>query len=200
LEKILSSALPNEMKRKVDNKYISLENLWNKINEEYKIPSNVADLFNQSKLMVLNPSAHYQKLSQPIYKRELKNAFALIDELKKLDLQYPELLIEKGKRLIFKHPHCNYTFEFELNSDMVRNSAGANDPKCQIHTWQFNGTEFYDFNSKGVDDGYSKCTPKFSNLKSGLLRLDLPEKVDENCFLDNTTIEQGTLREVFDSK
>lgn len=201
IEKIFSGAVPDEVKRRIDNKmkdkFISLNNTWQQVNEIHKnIPKAVQELFDQSKLMILNPSAHNQRLSQPIYKRELQDAFKLVDELQKLNLQPDILLVEKGKRIIFKHPQENYSFEFELLKDLVRNCiTGDNDPRCKIHRWQYRGTDFYDFNTGGVNNGYSLSTPKFSNLKLGLFALSLIPTVDNDCFLDNTTIEKDTLRE-----
>lgn len=201
IEKIFSAAVPEEIKRKIDNKmkdkFIPLNNTWQQVTAIHKnIPQRVQDLFNQSKLMILNPSAHNQRLSQPIYRRELQDAFMLVDELQKLNLQPDILLVEKGKRIVFKHPIENYSFEFELSSDLVRNCiAGDNDPKCKIHTWQYNGTEFYDFSTGNVNNSYASSTPKFSRLKSGLFTLPLTPAVDEDYFLDNTTLEISTLRE-----
>lgn len=201
IEKIFSEAVPDEVKRKINNKmkdqFIPLNNTWQQVKEIHRnIPKPVQDLFDQSKLMILNPSAHNQRLSQPIYRRELQDAFRLVDELQKLDLQPDILLVEKGKRIVFKHPQENYSFEFELSSDLVRNCiAGDNDPRCKIHTWQYNGIEFYDFSTGNVNNSYASSTPKFSRLKSGLFSLPLTPAVDEDYFLDNTTLEISTLRE-----
>lgn len=201
IEKIFSEAVPDEVKRKINNKmkdqFIPLNNTWQQVKEIHRnIPKPVQDLFDQSKLMILNPSAHNQRLSQPIYRRELQDAFRLVDELQKLNLQPDILLVEKGKRIVFKHPIENYSFEFELSSDLVRNCiAGDNDPKCKIHTWQYNGTEFYDFSTGNVNNSYASNTPKFSRLKSGLFTLPLTPAVYEYYFLDNTTLEISTLRE-----
>lgn len=201
IEKIFSEAVPDEVKRNIDNKmkdkFIPLNNTWQQVKRIHKnIPKHVQDLFDQSKLMILNPSAHNQRLSQPIYRRELQDAFKLIDKLQELHLQPDILLIEKGKRIIFRHPNENYSFDFELSRNLVRNCiTGDDDPKCKIHTWQYNGTEFYDFATGGVNTGYASSNPKFSRLKAGLFALNLTPAVDENCFLDNTTIEKSTLRE-----
>ena len=68
--------------------------------------------------MVLNPQAHFQRLSQPLYKIELDNAFKLLEDLKK-DYPIPlqTILLVKGTVLEFTHPTENYTFECELISD-----------------------------------------------------------------------------------
>lgn len=201
IEKIFSEAVPDEVKRKIDqkmkDKFIPLNNTWQQIKEMHSIPADIQRLFDQSKLMILNPSAHNQRLSQPIYKRELQDAFRLVDKLLKLNLQPNVLLIEKGKRIVFKHPQEHYSFEFELSRDLVRSCiTGDNDPKCKIHTWQYKGTEFYDFSTGGINDSYPKCSPVFSKLKLGLFGLPLSPQVDEECFLDNTVVEYGNLREI----
>ncbi len=195
LERILSSSLPDELKKKADGQFVDLEYLWRMTKERYNFDQTIIALFEQAKRVLLNPSAHYQRISQPIYRRELSEAFRLIDELEKLDLSFDTLLIEKGKRMTFKHPTENYTFEFELKSDMTDKAGMRNDPKCKIYTWQYNGIEFYNLDTKEVDSTYSKSTPRFSRLKSSLFALELAHKIDEDCFLDNTTVEKGILRE-----
>lgn len=196
LEKIITESLPDELKRSAgDKKFFDLETLWRKAAGYYTIPSHISHLFSQSKLMVLNPSAHHQRLSQPIYKRELLDAFKLVDELIKLDLHVETLLIEKAKKLIFKHPTENYTFKFELKQNMVEKQGQKNDPKCKIHTWQYNNIEYYDFIIQKVNlsNPYIKSSPRFSTLKQGLL--DLPLQITEDCFLENTVIDGCLLKE-----
>lgn len=200
IEKIFSEAVPDEVKRRIDNnmkdKFIPLHHIWQQIKVIHNIPADIQMLFDQSKLMILNPAAHNQRLSKPIFRRELQDAFTLVDKLQKLNLQPNVLLIEKRKKIVFKHPTENYSFEFELNSDLVRNCiTGDNDPKCKIHSWQYDGTEFYDFSTRAVNNSYASATPKFSRLKSGLFALPLNPKIDEDCFLDNSVVGYGTLRE-----
>lgn len=194
LEKIMSDSLPDELKRRVgDNQFYDLETLWLKAKQYHNFPAKINDLFAQSKLMVLNPSAHHQRLSQPIYKRELLNAFDLVNELQKLNLHIDKLFVEKGKKLVFRHPAEEYSFEFELKQDMVKKQGQINDPKCIIHTWQYKRTVYYDFQTGGIDDSYSKATPKFSRLKQGLI--DLPLQINEDCFFENTVVENCILKD-----
>lgn len=202
IEKIFSEAVPDELKKKIEknmkDRFIPLNNTWQQVESIYHIPADIKELFKQSKLMILNPAAHNQRLSQPIYKRELQNAFTLVDKLQRLNLHPDVLLIEKGKRLVFRHPTEDYSFEFELKSDLIRNCmTGENNPKCKIHTWQYNGTDFYNFSTGVRDDSHSKDTPKLSRLKSSLYSLPLSPPVDEDCFLDNTIVECGVLRDFF---
>ncbi|MCD7972905.1 MAG: hypothetical protein LUG18_09620 [Candidatus Azobacteroides sp.] len=196
LEKIVAKSLPDEVKRSVEDKFLSLDTLWQKAAEYHKIPDKLKTLFSRSKLMVLNPSAHHQRLSQPIYKRELLDAFELVDGLEKLNLHVETLLIEKAKKLVFTHPTENYSFEFELIADMGIDKQGQkNDPKCKIHTWQYNNIDYYDFNtlSANPSNPYAKSKPRFSRLKQGLL--NLPLQITEECFLENTIIENGVLKD-----
>lgn len=192
LEKLIAEALPDEIKRRADGKFMSLETLWEKLNNRHTIPQSIQDLFNQSKLMVLNPSAHYQRLSQPIYRRELLAAFDLVKQLTALNLTVDTLLIEKNKRLKFTHPTEPYTFEFELRHDMTLDKTP--DPKCNIIAWTYEGTLFKKVDTGIVDSSYSRSTPRFSRLKENLFNLP-GLNINERSFLDNTTIEQGTLRE-----
>ena len=80
---------------------------------------------------------------------------------------------------------------------MIKSIGEINDPKCVIHTWQYNETDFYNFETGGVDPSYSETNPKFSRLKSSLFSLTPLLPIDEDCFLDNTFIENFPLRKIF---
>jgi ribosomal protein L39E len=114
------------------------------------ITDDLKKLFKETKLMVLNPQAHFQDISLPIYKVELEKAFELIKLLKQ---NYPipqyTIALSKGMKMQFKHPTARYTFDFELSSDFfIENLNGTENityPKCIISSWQFNNRIFWDF-------------------------------------------------------
>ncbi len=197
LEEFVTNYLPEEYCRNADGKFIELNKLWDRLlRYTNSIPPRIDNLFRQSKLMVLNPSAHYQKTSFPIYKRELLKAFELIDELKKLNIQVKILLVDKDSKLIFKHPSTNYSFEFQLTQDMIH---GKNeDPSCKIITWQYNGVDFYSFQA-GIAHGTppSVSETKLSRLIDNLMKISVLS-ITKEMFLSNTYIEKGTLKEAIE--
>ena len=159
LEKIVGERLPDELKYKSDGNFLSLQTLWDRMNERYNainnpIPKTIISLFEESKLFVLNPQAHYQNYSFPIYKIELEKAFELIDELNAVSIPERKILLAKGMELEFKHPEINYSFKFELLTDFYKDSLDTNSkpiyPKCKVIHWQFESKDFFDIQSQQV--------------------------------------------------
>ncbi len=194
LEEFVTDYLPEEYCKNADGKFIELNKLWDRLLKyTNSIPPRIDNMFKQSKLMILNPAAHYQKTSFPIYKRELLKAFGLIDELKKLNIQVKILLVDKNSKLIFKHPSTNYSFEFQLTQDMIR---GKNeDPTCKIITWQYNGVDFYSFQPRiahGTPPLVSET--KLGRIIDNLMKISVLG-ITKDMFLANTYIDKGTLKE-----
>lgn len=193
LEEFVVEHLPEEFCKNADGKFVELNELWKRLKRyTNSIPSNIDDRFKQSKLLVLNPSVHYQKLSMPIYKQELIKAFELIEDLKKLTVEVKILLIGKGDVLTFKHPTMDYTFMFTMEQDMIR---GKNeDPLCSINSWQFNGTEFYDFVNGIHGTPPSVKKTQLSRIITNLIKIEVLG-ITEDMFKENTKIQKGTLKE-----
>lgn len=193
LEKFIVSLLPEEYSKNADGRFIDLNSLWERlVKYTNSIPEDIKCRFSQSKLMVLNPSAHYQKLSFPIYRKELSDAIDLIKDLRALSISVKTLLIDTESTLVFKHPLQNYTFEFSLKQNMIR--GDQENPFCIIKTWQYNGIEFYDFINKkpGTPPEHNEC--RFNKMIDNLLLI--PElNITRDMFIKNTTIGKGTLEE-----
>lgn len=193
LENFIVNLLPAECCKNADGKFIELNSLWKKLLKySNSIPEDIKRRFSQSKLMVLNPSVHYQKLSFPIYKKELCDAIDLIKDLRALSISVKTLLIDTESTLIFKHPSQNYTFEFSLKQNMIRGEQ--ENPLCIIKTWQYNDIEFYDFinNCPGNPPKQKEC-----RFKRMIYNLSLVPrlKITKEMFIKNTTIGKGTLEE-----
>ncbi len=193
LEEFVTEHLPVECCKNADGKFVELNTLWKKlIRYTNSIPSDLRTKFEQSKLLVLNPAVHYQKLSIPIYKQELIKAFELIEDLKKLTIEVKFLLIGKGDVLIFKHPTMDYTFMFTMEQDMVRGKS--EDPLCIINSWQFNGTEFYDFVNGIHGTPPTVKRTQLSKIIANLTKINVLG-ITEDMFKENTKIQKGTLKE-----
>ena len=121
IEEYIQQYLPDEYCKNADGRFVELNTLWKRfLKYANQVPQSIIDSFDQSRLLVLNPSVHYQRLSWPIYRSELLKAFKLVEELKALAPNVKTLLIAKNTKLIFKHPTENYTLEFVIKEDMIR--------------------------------------------------------------------------------
>ena len=193
LEEFIVNLLPEEYCKNADGKFVELNTLWKKLlNFTNSIPEDIKTRFYQSKLIVLNPSAHYQKLSFPIYRKELSDAIDLIKDLRALSISIKTLLIDTKNSLIFKHPSQNYTFEFSLKQEMIRGTQ--ENPQCIIKEWQFNDIKFYDFINGDHGNPPKQREPKFDKMIENLSHIP-GLNITKEMFVKNTTIGKGTLEE-----
>ena len=212
LEKIVNLRLPDELKSKTDGSYLSLQTLWSKMVIRYdllgnQITDDLKKIFEETKLLVLNPQAHFQAISLPIYKVELDKAFKLIEQL---NLNYPipvyTILLSKGMKLQFKHPSQNYTFDFELLSDFyidgMNGASVLHFPKCKVNSWQYDGTDFFCPGQKKVINSkevHKRLDDKLDDVLTNLKK-DTVLNITNQIFIDNTSIESSiwSLKEILD--
>ena len=143
-------------------------------------------------LTILNPSAHYQKLSYPIYKRELLDAIGLIEDIKHIPIKVKILLVDKDTHLKFIHPHQDYSFEFKLKQDMIKGKEM--NPTCVIETWQYNGIALYDFVNGNHGTPPAVQEPRLNKMIGNLMNIPMLE-ITKEMFLQNTYLEKGTLED-----
>lgn len=193
IEEYIQQYLPDEYCKNPDGRFVELNTLWKRfLQYANQVPQSIKDSFDQSRLLVLNPSVHYQRLSWPIYRSELLKAFKLVEELKALAPNVKTLLIAKNTKLIFKHPTENYTLEFVIKEDMIR---GRNEnPQCHINTWQYNGIELHDFRTGEAGDPPrvpdTRLRRLIENIES-IAQLGITKEMFENY----SYLDSGTLRE-----
>ncbi len=193
LEEFIVNLLPEEYCKNADGKFVELNTLWKRLLKfTDSIPEDIKRRFSQSKLTVLNPSVHYQKLSFPIYKKELSDALDLVKDLRALSISVKILLVDTDSCLIFKHPTQNYTFEFSLKQKMIR--GFQENPLCIIKTWQYNNIEFYDFIGGAHGNPPKQKEPKFYKMIENLSHIP-GLNITNEMFIKNTTIGKGTLEE-----
>ena len=174
LEQSVGELLPYELKVDTKGRFISLEKLWDKFvtfysNNGKPLDPVMQNLFSDSKLLILNVAAHYQRLSNPIYKIELDKAFKLVDYVMSLEKISNKLVIEGGKRIVFQHPTIDYKCSFELDSDLeiVQDEhIVARIPKCKNIRWSYNGVDNWDFETNQQDSNHPLLTscPKITNF------------------------------------
>lgn len=174
LEQCIGDLLPHELKTRADGGFVDLQTLWDKLitfysNNRNPIDLSIQKLFNNSKLLILNVAAHYQRLSNPIYKIELEKVFELVNYIKSLDKISNKLVIEGGKQIIFEHPYVDYKCSFELDSDLeiIQNEhIVVRIPKCKNIKWAYNGVDNWDFESNMQNDNHPllNSTPKITKF------------------------------------
>jgi hypothetical protein len=211
LERIVVERLPIELKSKVNEKFIPLETLWDRMVERYnilgkEITADIRKAFSESKLHILNPQAHFQSLSLPVYKNELDKVFQLIKDIE-ADYLIPSktLLINKETTLLFSFVNDthNYSIRFELLTDFYSDELGGtveiHYPKCKVLSWQYNGQEFWDFHMNQVV--VLPKPMKFNKLQQLVSLIEKqPLGISKDNFIDMTTIENNiwTLKDVLD--
>lgn len=201
LEQNIGELLPFELKTRADGGFLDLQTLWDKmvkfyLNNGKPLDPSMQKLFNDSKLLILNVAAHYQRLSNPIYKIELDHVFMLVNYVNSLEKISNKLVIEGGKQITFHHPTKDYQCSFELDSDLEiiqDEHIVARIPKCKNIKWSYNGTENWDFetDSQNNDHVLLKASPnlmRFFERCCQKLPLGIThDMLMHNCKIDNKT-------------
>lgn len=182
LEEILYDLLPFELKQRTEGKFLSLQTLWEKVlsfssHTNMAIDPATIEIFNQSKLLILNPSAHYQRLSMPIYKKELEEAFKLVESLKGIDKVSRKLVVPNDSDFSFIHPIEPYQCTFKLKSKIEFNADDhlyGQMPQCTEIKWSYNGVEFYDFDTgkQNMSHPLMTASPRLNKFISRLCEID----------------------------
>ncbi len=212
LEKVVIERLPVEYTRVIEGKPHNLKHLWTLLESRYQsfgspITEEIKVKFEQSKLLILNPQAHYS-LGIPVYRNELESIFSLVGDIEAYPIPRTKILLNKGMQFEFKHPAVDYSFCFELASDFTLDGLGEDEgiilPKCKVLVFQFESNEYWNFRSKSRYDN--------STIDSIKGRSDRLDKVYQNIkkepslnltqkmFIDNTSAINGiwSLRQVVD--
>lgn len=202
LEQILKNLLPPEILKSDPDTFVSLQSMWGKFKQIYNpIAPNIMSLFENSKLLILNPAAHL--LSKPIYKRELDRAFKLVEELKKIPSKYKEIiLIEKGAKVEYKSTStpqylCSFNLDVAMCADRETKQI-VKEPKCSNIYFEYDGIQYYDTNTgmSNVNHRLKTAQPLLSRFIQGLS--NNPFNITENDFLDNAKVNGISLREHLD--
>ncbi len=211
LERIVVERLPVELKSKVSEKFIPLETLWDRMVERYatlgnEISADIKQAFKESKLHILNPQAHFQSLSLPVYKNELDKVFNLISDIEATYLiPNKTLLINKETTLLFSFINGthNYKIKFELLTDFYFDELSGNVqiryPKCKVLTWIYNGQEFWDFHKNQIV--VPSGPMEFNKIQKLISLIEMqPLGITKEDFINMTIIENNiwTLKDVLD--
>lgn len=207
IEKLIVTLLPKELYLRPDGGFVELQTLWEKLKDFYShngfpLSADTIHLFEDSKLLVLNPAAHFQRLATPVYKNELINAFSLYDELIKLPKIEKELVIPKGSIAEFNAPDINYYYRFVFNEDLtiiMGDNLISVMPHCSNIYWQYNGIEYYDFETgvQNLNHRLRTSTPKLNKLLEGLTQ-KIPLGITEDRFIKECTVNGTKLNDYFE--
>ena len=197
LEQSVGELLPYELKTRADGGFVDLQTLWDKLVKFYSdngksLEPPMQILFTNSKLLILNVAAHFQRLSNPIYKIELDKVFKLVDYVRSLEKISNKLVIEGGKRIVFQHPTIDYKCSFELDSDLeiVQDEhIVARIPKCKNIKWSYNDVENWDFesNQQNNDHRLLIASPKITDFFQRF-----PLGITHDMLMKYSKIEGGT--------
>lgn len=211
VEKLVNQRLPPVLKEKVDGSFLSLQTLWSNMLKRYTdlgkpIAPDLIKIFDETKLMVLNPQAHFQDISLPIYKVELEKAFFLIKELKdKYPIPIYTIVLAKGMKLQFKHPTEDYTFDFELISDLYIDGMNGTTtielPKCKVVSWQYDTQVFWDIPSNSIKIPAKPIIQKLNQIvERHIANVSVPLNITTEIFIENTIIENciWSFKEILD--
>ncbi len=207
LEKLFVHLLPQELYIRHDGTFVPLQTLWEKLKDFYSrngkpIDPDIIALFTDSKLLVLNPNAHFQRLSVPVYRSELKTAFTLYEKLSNLEKIEKELVIPRGTTAVFNAPDINYYYRFVFDEDLtiiMGDNLISVMPHCSNIYWRYNGIEYYDF-EKGVQNINHRLrtsTPKLNKLLEGLTQ-KIPLGITEDRFIKECTVNGTKLNDYFE--
>lgn len=206
LEQSVGELLPYELKVDAKGGFISLEKLWDKLVAFYSkngksLDSSMQQLFSDSKLLILNVAAHYQRLSNPIYKIELDKVFKLVDYVKSLEKISNKLIIAGGKRIIFQHPSLEYQCSFELESDLEiiqEEHIIAKIPRCKNIRWTYNNIDNWDFETNTQNDNHPllTSTPKITTFFTNCCE-KLPLNITHDMLMQHCRLEGIPLIEYF---
>ena len=201
LEQSVGELLPYELKTRADGGFVDLQTLWAKLVKFYSdngksLEPPMQILFTNSKLLILNVAAHFQRLSNPIYKIELDKVFKLVDYVRSLEKISNKLVIEGGKRIVFQHPTIDYKCSFELDSDLeiVQDAhLVARIPNCKNIRWSYNGVDNWDFetNQQNNDHILLTSTPKMTKFFSNCCE-KLPLGISHEMIMLHCKIEGET--------
>ena len=206
MEQSVGELLPYELKVDAKGGFISLEKLWDKLVAFYSkngksLDSSMQQLFSDSKLLILNVAAHYQRLSNPIYKIELDKVFKLVDYVKSLEKISNKLIIAGGKRIIFQHPSLEYQCSFELESDLEiiqEEHIIAKIPRCKNIRWTYNNIDNWDFETNTQNDNHPllTSTPKITTFFTNCCE-KLPLNITHDMLMQHCRLEEIPLIEYF---
>ena len=199
--------MPKELFLRPDGSFVELQTLWEKLKDFYShnglsVSTDTIHLFEDSKLLVLNPAAHFQRFATPVYKNELINAFSLYDELSKLPKLEKEFVIPKGAVAEFNAPHTPYYCRFEFDNDFIiieGDNIISRMPKCKNIYWKYNGIDYYDFETgaQNLDHPFKTATPKLNKFLEGITQ-KIPLGITEELFMENCMINGTSLNEYFE--
>jgi len=199
LENQISNRLPFELKTNANGSFIELQALWNKLITFYSshgdnIEDTIRRLFSSSKLIILNPAAHYQRLSTPFFRTELINAFRLLGKIKRLKKIERKLLIPTETTIKFQHPSKPYVCKFELEKDLIVEIGDhivSVIPKCKNIFWEYNGIKYYNFET-GKEDMSNRLITSTPKVTDFIRKMPKELGVTEDVFISNCTI--GNIR------
>ena len=207
IEQFIKIRIPDVFKKNTENEYHNLEHYWNLFIERYQalginLDTKYHHWFKQTKLVVLNPSAH-ANISQQIYKVELEKAFEFRRVIEKYcPINDQVLVIAEKTKFEFRHPTEKYVFEFYFKTDFLCAKQNQNFieilPKAIIESFSYNGILWWDFQTKSVyDKSFIEKNILNKEVKFDKMLVNLKKEtflaITDEMFFENTFVKNSTL-------
>lgn len=207
LENFVKGRIPDVLKKIKDNEFHNLDHYWNIFVDIYKklgvsTSKDIHDWFKQTKLVILNPSAH-ANLSHQIFKNELEKAYEFREKIEILYQPNNEsLIIAEKTAFIFKHPDENYIFEFYFKTDFIALNLNGNInellPKAIVTNFEFNDVKLWDFQTLApYDNNFINNRIIDKKIKFDRMLLNLKQiaslAITDDMFYSNTTLKHSKI-------
>ena len=158
-EAIIKNLLPDTYRIDQHSEPITnLEGLMQQIYQLYEDsnipqPQALLDAIKIYRKALLNPSSH-DDLKSPIYRREIKDVFSIIQKLRALQKLDRRKILDAGQKLSVNFPDDDYTMQLELGDNVFvteyNGSRVLSAYKCFIMKWTYKGVDYGKNNSGNI--------------------------------------------------
>jgi energy-coupling factor transporter ATP-binding protein EcfA2 len=155
-ESIIKSLLLDEFKIDVNGSQIEeLENLLKQLEFQFeqlniRKPEELLKGLRLYRKSLLNPSSH-DDIKSPFFRKEIEDAFNLIEELKKLEKPERYVVLRKGQELTIEFEEENYKMFMENKDQIFITTYNGNKAisltRYFIKSWEFQGLPFGKFDN-----------------------------------------------------
>ena len=200
IEELIQNRLSVELVSTQEGQTYPLNTLWKHFREIYlgeKSDDNckIIKLFETAKVVLLNPNAHYQNVSKPIYKCELEYALEVANMIEAIACKNIKVIFRKDTKM--KYKDTRLTIEFALKSQLTLETTNDgiqfNNCQCSIRSFEYNGVANYDISTMAENQHhrFKGSTPKFKEFVRKLLA-HIDHIITVEDFYNNLVIGDGS--------
>lgn len=178
IEELIQKRLSVELVYSPEGQVYPLNTLWKQFKTTYlgeKSEDNckIIKLFETAKDILLNPTAHYQNVSKPIYKCELEYALEVANMIEAIACNNIKIIFRKDTIMKYNDERLNIEFALKSQLALETTSGGIqlNNCQCSIRSYEYNGVVNYDISTMAENQHhrFKGSTPKFKEFVTKLL-------------------------------